>query len=294
MEPSRSEFITVRGLHYHLRHWGSADAPILYMLHGWMDVSASFQFLVDGLLHLGRRWHIIAPDWRGFGLSDRSCDSAYWFPDYLGDLEAILRHYSGDQPANLLGHSMGGNIAMIYAGVRPQRVAKLINLEGFGLPAAPAAQAPVRYTQWLDELNEPPSLRTYASLAEVAQRLQKNNPRLTDDRAEFLARHWASINPDGVWELLADPLHKRINPILYRIEEALACWNVIQAPVLWIEAQHSHVSRWGSTKEAIQAERARRIAAIPHVSPVVLPNAGHMLHHDQPEKLAKLLVQFIG
>ena len=83
---------------------------------------------------------------------------------------------------DLLGHSMGGNVAMSYAGVRPERVRKLINLEGFGLPQTQARQAPGRLAQWLDALKTPQSLRDYASLAEVAERLCDNNPRLSPDK----------------------------------------------------------------------------------------------------------------
>ena len=110
MKASRSEFISIRGLRYHVRHWGDAHAPKLFALHGWMDVSASFQFMVDCLQ---RDWHVIAPDWRGFGLTDRSGADSYWFPDYLGDLDALLQHFSPAAPVDLLGHSMGGNVACI-------------------------------------------------------------------------------------------------------------------------------------------------------------------------------------
>src|SRR3954454_866662 len=98
MKPSQSEFIIIRGLRYHVRTWGDARRPTLFMLHGWMDVSASFQFLVDAL---GADWHVIAPDWRGFGLSDRSRDGVYWFPDYFADLEALLSRFHAGRPAVL-------------------------------------------------------------------------------------------------------------------------------------------------------------------------------------------------
>jgi len=148
MKLSRSEFVPLRGLNMHIRHWGNPDAPILFMVHGWMDVAASFQFVVDSL---AQEWHVIAPDWRGFGLTEYPKVESYWFPDYVADLDAILQHYSPDQAVNLLGHSMGGNIAMIYAGVRPERIAKLINLEGFGMPMTQAKQAPGRYKKWLED-----------------------------------------------------------------------------------------------------------------------------------------------
>jgi pimeloyl-ACP methyl ester carboxylesterase len=291
MTPSRSEFLSIRGLRLHVRHWGREGAPKLFMAHGWMDMSASFQFVVDAL---AGDWHVIAHDWRGFGLSERSGNDTYWFPDYFADLDAILDHYSPNAPVNLLGHSMGGNIVSVYAGVRPERVARLINLEGFGLPATKPEQAPGRYATWLDELKHPPSMRAYASLNEVAARLQKTNPRLAGDRAAFLARHWAAQNADGQWEILGDPAHKMPGPLLYQVEEVLACWRRISAPVLWIEAEHTDMWRWMGPKEQARAEVDRRLAQIARVTPRMMPEAGHMLHHDQPELLAQMIEAFLA
>jgi pimeloyl-ACP methyl ester carboxylesterase len=290
MKTSRSEFITVRGLQYHVRHWGSEGAAKLFMVHGWMDVSASFQFLVDCLQH---DWHVIAPDWRGFGLTDGPDTDTYWFPDYMGDLDALLQHYSPNEAVNLLGHSLGANVAAIYAGVRPARVKKLINLEGFGLPVTRPEQAPGRFAKWLDELREPPGLRTYATQAEVAARLQKTNPRLTDERAAFLSAHWAAQTAEGTWKLLADPAHKITGPLLYRVEEVMACWKSIAAPVLWVEADDTDVWRWMGPKHAARVEIDRRIQFIPHVATAMISDAGHMLHHDQPQALAKIVEQFL-
>jgi pimeloyl-ACP methyl ester carboxylesterase len=290
MQPSRSEFIPVRHLRYHIRHWGNEGAPKLFMMHGWMDVSASFQFMVDCLQ---RDWHVIAPDWRGFGLTDNICTDCYWFPDYMGDLDAILDHYSPDQPVNLLGHSMGGNVVCTYAGVRPDRVRHLINLEGFGLPAAHAEQAPGRYATWLDQLRTPPLLRTYATQAEVAARLQKTNPRLSNERAAFLSGHWARRNERGEWEIRGDPAHKLISPMLYRLDEVLACWKEITAPVLWVEADDTNAWDWLGPKETARVEIDRRITFLRDVKTAVIADAGHMLHHDQPQALAELVEQFL-
>jgi pimeloyl-ACP methyl ester carboxylesterase len=260
------------------------------MAHGWMDVSASFQFVVDCL---NRDWHVIAPDWRGFGLTDRSGADSYWFPDYLGDLEAILQYYAPDEAVNLLGHSMGGNVACLYAGVRSHRIRKLINLEGFGMPATSPEQAPARYAKWLDELREPPDLRVYASQADIARRLQKNNPRLSDERAVFLSAHWAAENDRGEWEILGDPAHKLINPLLYRVEEVLACWSAIIAPVLWVEAEDTNAWRWMGPKETARIEIDRRLQFIPNVMRALIRDASHMLHHDQPAELARVIEQFL-
>lgn len=291
MKPSRSEFIDVRGLRYHLRHWGSDAAPKLFMVHGWMDVSASFQFVVDCL---ARDWHVIAPDWRGFGLTGNSGADNYWSPDYLGDLDAIVRHCAPDQAIDLLGHSMGGSVAMLYAGIRPQRIRRLINLEGFGMAATTPDKAPARYAKWLDDLQQTPIMRSYASQAQVAARLQKTNPRLSDQRAEFLSAHWARQNGDGEWKILGDPVHKINGPLLYRADEALACWQQITAPVLWVEAADTNAWHWLGPKQQARIEIDRRLGYIRQVRTEMIADAGHMLHHDQPELLATLIEQFLA
>lgn len=289
MQASRSSYLTIRGLRYHIRHWGKENAPRIFMLHGWMDVSASFQFVVDALQH---EWQVIAPDWRGFGLTEKAAGGTYWYPDYLADLDAILEQYSRDEPARIVGHSMGGNVAMVYAGVMPQRVAALVNLEGFGLPAAAPELAPQRYAQWLNEEVEPPVMRDYASREEVASRLRRNNPRLTADKADFLASHWAAEDVNGRWRMLGDPAHKRVSPMLYRIDEILACWSRIGAPVLWVEAGHPHFLHWTEDKAASRREIDRRISHIAKVERATVEDAGHMLHHDQPQAVARLIDAF--
>ncbi|MFG6432212.1 alpha/beta fold hydrolase [Roseateles sp. LYH14W] len=286
----RSEFVQLRGLRQHLLHWGSPQPgrPPLVLLHGWMDVGASFQFVVDALQ--GER-EIVALDWRGFGLSETPDADCYWFPDYLGDLDALLDALSPDAPVDLVGHSMGGNVAMSYAGVRPQRIRRLVNLEGFGMPDVSPAAAPERMARWLDELKTPPTLKPYATLADVAERLRKTNPRLAQDKAAWLAGHWARETPDG-FLLNADPAHKLANPVLYRKAEVLACWQRITAPTLWVEGSDDQLTRfWGGRfpREEFEA----RLAVVANLQRRVLQDAGHMLHHDQPEALAAVLQAFL-
>ncbi|HBI68764.1 MAG TPA: alpha/beta hydrolase [Massilia sp.] len=291
MTPSRSEFLTVRGLRTHVRHWGREGAPKIFMAHGWMDMSASFQFIVDCL---EGDWHVIAHDWRGFGLSERTGTDTYWFPDYVADLDFLLDHYSPDAPVNLLGHSMGGNAVSLYAGVRPERVAKLINLEGIGLQGGVPQQAPKRMARWLDELKTPPVMRGYASLDEVAARLKKTNPRLPEDRAAFLAEHWSARNAEGEYEILGDPAHKMSGPLLYHLDEMIAIWKKITAPVLWIEAAETDMWRWMGPQEQMRAEVDSRLSHMASVEAHIVPGAGHMVHHDQPQVLARLIEAFLG
>ena len=292
---AQSRYVQVRGLRYHVLQWGGAELatpqrPPLVMLHGWMDVAASFQFVVDAL---PTDRLVLALDWRGFGLTQTPAADSYWFPDYLGDLDAALDALAPEQAVDLLGHSMGGNVVMTYAGVRPERVRKLINLEGFGMPRTQPTMAPKRYAQWLDELKETPQLRSYDSVGAVAQRLRKTNPLLSEQRAAWLAPHWSRRREDGQLEILGDPAHKRANPVLYQVDEVLECWKLIRAPLLWVEGDRSDTARWWGTRYTKQ-EFHQRLSVVPQVEKHVLSPAGHMLHHDQPEALAVHLEQFLG
>jgi len=287
MKPSQSHIHTIRNLRYHVRTWGDARAPKMFLLHGWMDVSASFQFLVDCF---ERDWYVVAPDWRGFGLTAWAA-GGYWFPDYYADLDALLEIYQPDAPAFLVAHSMGGNVASTYAGMRPQRVARLISLEGFGASRTAPEDAPKRYTRWLAQLRDPPLFKSYASFEEVAARLRKNNPRLTADKAHFLAQHWAKELAPGNVALHSDPKHKLVNPVLNRLEEIFACWRHITAPVLWVSGAQSGAPGWRADSPAPHAEPK---APVRDFREVVLEYCGHMMHHDQPAQLAAVIEQFLA
>jgi pimeloyl-ACP methyl ester carboxylesterase len=297
--PSVSRRLPLRGLDHHLHEWGEAalaspERPTLVLLHGWMDVGASFQFVVDALAELDvAPRHVLAPDWRGFGLTQAPGADCYWFPDYLGDLDALLDALAPGRTVDLLGHSMGGNVAMAYAGVRPGRIRRLVNLEGFGLPATRPDDAPDRLAQWLDELRQPVALRDYASLDDVAARLQANNPRLGADKAAWLAPHWARPGADGRWRILGDPAHKRTNPVLYRVDETLATWARIRAPLLWVQGSETRLSAWWSGRYE-PAEFEARLAVVSDRRSVRLDDAGHMLHHDQPQALARIVEDFLN
>jgi pimeloyl-ACP methyl ester carboxylesterase len=299
LRPAATRFVELRGLRLHLRSWGdpagcTAERPLLVLLHGWMDVGASFQFLVDALAAAeGFERCCAAPDWRGYGLSESPATDSYWFPDYLGDLDALLDTLSPDAPVDLLGHSMGGNVVMSYAGARPHRVRRAINLEGFGLPRFDASQAPARTARWLDELKAPQSLRDFASAREVAQRLQHNDPLLPADKAAWLAEQWARPDTSGRWRVLGDAAHRRINPIPYRVEEHLAHWAAIRAPLLWVEGDRSTPEQWWGQRYS-KAEFHARLDQVSQVQRHVVGPAGHNLHHDQPEALAALLARFLG
>jgi pimeloyl-ACP methyl ester carboxylesterase len=295
-KPSRSEFVPIRHLSYHVLQWGtpSPEKTPLVMVHGWMDVAASFQFVIDALAD--DHW-VIAPDWRGFGLTETPQTDNFWFPDYLADLDQLLDHYVADRPVHLLGHSMGGHVATLYAGIRSQRVQKLINLEGFGMPATRPSQAPGRLAKWMDELKAlqrgEMDLKPYPNLEAVAQRLMKTNPRLGSDKAHWLAQHWARANDQGEWRILGHAAHKVVNAQLFKTDETQAIYERITAPTLCVVADSDSIAQWWNDSFSL-TEFKQRIAVVPQLTHAVIQDAGHMLHHDQPAALARLIEEFLS
>ncbi|MDQ3058691.1 MAG: alpha/beta hydrolase [Pseudomonadota bacterium] len=304
----RSEFVPLRGLDYHVQVWpGTPDfapaqpLPPLVLLHGWMDVAASYQFMVDAFsdaFAAGRT--ILAPDWRGFGQSRHqpavSAPDHYVFADYLADLDFLLDHYAPGQAVDLVGHSMGGNVAMLYAGVRPERIRKLVNLEGFGMPPSRPEQASGRYAQWMDDLKSLQrgdiALKTYDSREAVARRLMKTNPRLSEDKAHWLAGHWARPDASGQWQILGEAAHKVTSAQLYRVDEVLEIHRCIRAPTLAVEASDDSMALYWKDQYTL-ADYHERLRQVRDVQVAVIQDAGHMLHHDQPGQLARLIADFL-
>lgn len=282
---SSSAWHDIRGVRYHVREWGDRDRPVLFLLHGWGDCSASFQFLVDAL---EADWFVVAPDWRGFGLTHQRAQ-AYWFPDYLADLDRLLTAYQSATPVNLLGHSMGGNVAALYAGIFPERVRCFVNVEGFGLAESEPGRAPTNYRRWVESMREVPAYASYASYAELAERIAKRNRGMGRDKALFVAQAWALQREDGRVELRADPAHKLPNAVQYRRAEAEACWDRITAPVLLVFGEDSEFA--GAAQGWRDAEASRR--AFRGAKTASIPGTGHMVHFERPAELAAVTKSFI-
>ncbi len=284
MTHSRSDFIRVRGLRYHIRRWGDPAAPKVFLLHGFLDVSATWQPVAEGLLP---KFQVLCPDFRGFGHTEWPQDG-YWFQDYVGDVDAIADHYSADQPVLLVGHSMGAQVASLYAGLRPARVKKLVCLDGLFLPDMESSLAPKRFKRWLDELNDLPQQKSYASFEDLAARIRKQHPDLPGERADFVARCWGREDGHGRITLCADPKHRLSGPGLYRNEESMAVWREITAPTLFVDAGLSLFRKAISPEES-----ARRRACFRDHRAVVVERGSHMLHFSAPAETARAIVEFL-
>lgn len=282
---ARSAVLRIRGLRYHFWQWGDPGKPLLLCCHGWLDTGGSWQFVAE---QLASDFHVVALDWRGFGYSEWHGDH-YWFPDYVADLDAVIDALSPDEPVLLVGHSMGGQITSLYAGVRPQRLARLVLLDSLLLPDMPPERAPKALGEWLTAVQDPPAQRAYPSYQELASRIARRNPRLTPERALSVARVWGRSRGDGQIELLADPRHHTHNPVLYRASESYAVWKQVTAPTLFLDASDSKLR-----KMAGEEELARRRGCFRDHEHRVIDDCGHMMHHDQPELVAQGIRDFLG
>lgn len=266
----------------------------MFMLHGWLDTSASFQFIIDAFT---QERHVIAPDWRGCGLSEWvQGANGYRFIDLIADLDAILDRYTTDVPVDLVGHSLGANVACHYAGVRPARVRRVASLEGFGPLLRNGDEDPVnapqRLAQWLDDLRGMRPFSRLSGEAEVIAELRRLNPRLDDAKTSFLLEHWFRQTDDGGYQRLGDPAYKVREPGRYRPAEVDAVWAAVRAPVLHVRAIDTALAV--SPGAAEQMERFRdRLRAFLNFHEVTVGDSGHMVHHDQPEKVAGLIEEFL-
>ena len=312
-----SRHVRLRGLRFHLRCWGEApasasiarrgseraatdgragdgagahsfamdgsDKPLLIYCHGWLDTTATFADVGE---RLGQHFRVVALDQRGYGHSEWPADG-YWFPDYVADLDALVDYLSPAAPVRLAGHSMGAQVVSLYAGLRPERVSRLAILDGLFLPDMPAESAPRRFGRWLDQLKAPARGKTYASFEELAERVRKQHPQLSAERALFVARGWGAADGAGRIHLLADPRHRLDMPTLYRNAESEAIWRQIRAPTLFVDAGGSAFG------QALKAEeKAARRDCFRDRQEVSIPGAGHMLHFDAPEATAEALLRF--
>lgn len=282
---SRSDFVTVRGLRYHVRRWGPSDAPMLFLVHGWMDVSATFAPVAE---HLTDRFQVLAPDWRGFGLSEWPQDG-YWFADYVADLDALAEHYSPDRPILLAGHSMGSTAAAHFAGLRPERVAKLAILDGLALPNGDPSQIVKTYRRWLHAVRNPVEVPSYRTFEELAGRVAKRNPKLGPEHCLMIALAWGVQREDGLVYLAADPKHLLNMPRTYSQAESDLIWAGVTAPTLFVEGGASPFP-----KQLPAGEPERRRALFRDRRSVTIEEAGHMLHFDAPAELARHLAAFFA
>lgn len=284
----KTQRTTLNGLKHQLYLWGSPKKPKLFLIHGWLDTGASFDFLCR---HLEKHFYCIAPDLRGYGRSEHASNPmGYFFYEYVADLHAFFEKLSPHEKVRILGHSFGGAIASFYAGAFPERVSHFINVEGFAFRDNPPERGPEKLRHWIEELHTK-KFTVFPSLKEFTEYLASANPRIPIERVRFWARHLTKRIRGGI-TLAADPKHKLSDPYAFPKTSYYAFWKKIEAKCLLVTADSSHMNDWVKS-ENLSLQIQEWFAQFPQGSPhVEIPSCGHMVHHERPEELARAVINF--
>lgn len=280
MRATRLELAT--GLTYNVQVWDGPAETTFVLVHGFTDLGAGWCELAPLLAPHGQ---VIAPDLRGHGDSDWIGPGGYYhFMDYVADLDDVIARRARGKIV-LVGHSMGGSVSGYYAGVRPERIASLVLVEGLGPPDMMGGEGPTRTAAWIDAWRGARAkVKVMASLDEAVARLRKNDHLLDEPLARKLAGYGTRSHPDGglVWK--HDPLHATFGPYAYRLETARRYWERVACPVLAVDGLQSKLNLAAD-------ERASRRRSFPSIQHLEIDGAGHAVQRHRPRELAAAIVE---
>jgi pimeloyl-ACP methyl ester carboxylesterase len=279
-----SHFFYSQRLKLHYVDWGNPAKPLMVLVHGGRDHARNWDQVA---LHFRSTYHIIAPDLRGHGDSKWARGSEYSMVEYVLDLAQLLEQLAAF-PAVLIGHSLGGGIVLQYSGVYPERVARVVGIEGLGpSPTTIVPRLPHQRMQaWISEMRAFASRRThhYATLSEAVQRMREANPRLSETMASHLTLHGTNRHEDGTYTWKFDNYVRASSPYDFNMTDAREIWKRITCPTLLIRGADSHAS---------DPERDGRASAFHQRQVVTIANAGHWVHHDQLEAFLQVVEAFL-
>ncbi len=284
MTEPRSETYESQRLKLHYSIWGNpSDAkPPLLLIHGGQDHSRNWDFVAE---RLEDRYTIYAPDLRGHGDSNWSIGGMYGFPEFTLDVAVLADMIPGK--LTIIGHSLGGGIALQYAGTVPEKVEKLVSVEGWGPPMQEHRPAHVRMREWLGHMRdvERRQPRRYATIEEATKRMRDANPHLTPEMARHLTEHGANQNEDGTFTWKFDNYVRIWAPFEFNLDDAMEIWSLITAPTLLIKGAES----W-----AVDPDKSGRAEVIKDHETVIIQKAGHWVYHDQLDEFMTHIERFLA
>jgi pimeloyl-ACP methyl ester carboxylesterase len=279
-----SHYFYSQRLKLHYVDWGNPTEPLLFLLHGGRDHCRSWDWVAADLR---RNFHIVAPDLRGHGDSAWAIGSTYSMIDYVLDVAALLKTLD-TVPVTIIAHSLGARVALQYAGIYPDRVAKVVAIEGLGPPAGltKPPSAATRMLQWVREMQTLARRhpKAYRSIDEAVVRMREANPYLTTEQAQHLTVSGVIRHEDGTYSWKFDNFVRAVSPYLFNLEEAREIWSSITCPVLLVRGSES----WAPDPVAEGHAVAFRD---PHI--VTVPGAGHWVHHDRPDVFLREVRKFL-
>lgn len=283
-----SDHVLPSGMRLHVHRFEPANSPptglTVLMLHGFLDSGATWDLVAEPLSRAGHE--VFVPDLRGYGDSGRVGAGGYYhFPDYVGDVAALVERLDR-QRLTLVGHSMGGTVAALYAGAVPERIERLALLEGLGTLDAGSSAALTRMRTWLDDLRRLETWRRpLASFEEAVERLARMHPSIPREAIERKTRQLTRMDASGQLQWAYDPLHRTTSPTPFSLEAFKNFLRSIKAPTLYVS---------GGNMGWRVPDESERLACIANVSHVDLADAGHMMHWKAPDAVAECLLRFLA
>ncbi|NOJ39336.1 alpha/beta fold hydrolase [Bradyrhizobium australiense] len=282
MAKPEHRFYDSQGLRLHYVDWGNETAPPLILIHGGLDHCRSWDAIAQALQP---HFHVMAPDLRGHGNSEWAKGSSYSLTDNVYDLTRLMR-FAALQEAAIVGHSMGGMVALAYAGTYPERVSRLIVLDGAflsGSQPAPIAEQMLRWIDQLDRISEHQE-STFRTIEEAAKRLSARNKRLTPALALHLASHGVRKGADDLYRWKFDHYQRARAPYRLLPEDYIDLWSRIACPTLLM---------WGDESFLPDPEAAGLLAHFRQAELQKITGAGHWLHHDRLDVVLASLRRFL-
>ena len=277
-----SRYYWSQRLKLHYAVWGDESSPPLLLIHGNRDHARTWDQVA---VQLKREYCVYAVDLRGHGDSQWSVGSQYSLPEFVLDV-AMLGRELNRNPLTVIGHSLGGAVALEYTGVFPQFVKKVVAVEGLGPPMREPVAASSRMRSWIGQMQEFDTRkpRRYASLEAATKRMLEENPHLTLEMAKHLTLHGMRQNEDGTLGWKFDNYVRLHSPYEFNIAEAREIWNQIRCPTLLIRGSES----WAS-----DPEQDGRATAFHNYESVLVKDAGHWVHHDQLDAFMRVVWGFL-